>query len=169
MHSLADTCAALVLQMGPPFDPGGVDPAVGLGGGATGAFASTLVVGAVLLVLAPGWTRERMRDVTADPVGSFAYGVVALVAAVVVVVLLFVTVLGIPLALLLLFAVYVAWVVGAVVAYLAIADRFVSVDDDRAVALVVAALLNAVLTLTGVGALVSFCIGAAGFGTLRRE
>ena len=36
------------------------------------------------------------------------------------------------------------------------------------VALVVAAALNGVLTVTGIGALLSFCIGAAGFGTLLR-
>lgn len=166
--TLQSLVASTILQMGPPFDPGGVDPAVGLGSGAAGTFVSTLVVGALLLVLAPDWTRARMRDVADDPFGSFVYGVVALVAAIVVVVLLFVTILGIPLALLLAFALYLAWVVGAVVGYLAIADRFVNVDDDWVVALAVAAVLNAVLTLTGVGALVSFCVGAAGFGTLLR-
>jgi hypothetical protein len=60
-------------------------------------------------------------------------------------------------------------VVGAVIASLAIADQFVDVDDDWVVALVVAAALNGVLTVTGIGGLVSFCIGAAGFGTLLRD
>ncbi|MFC6954176.1 hypothetical protein [Halorubellus litoreus] len=157
-----------VLQVGRPFDPVGVDPTVGLGGGAVGTFLSTLVVGALLLVLAPDWTRSRMRDVARNPIGSFAYGVVALLVVIFVVVVLFVTILGIPFALLLAFFLYLAWVVGAVIAYLAIADRFVDVDDDWVVALVVAAALNGVLTLTGIGALLSFCIGAAGFGTLLR-
>jgi len=157
-----------VLQAGPPFDPGGVDPTVGLGGGAVGTFLSTLVVGALLLVLAPAWTRARMRGVADNPLGSFAYGLVALLAAGIVIFLLFVTIVGILVAVPLAIVLYFAWVVGAVIAYLAIADRFVAVDDDWAIALVVAAALNGVLTLTGIGAVLSFCIGAAGFGTLLR-
>ena len=166
-----DTLASLhahVLQAGPPFDPGGVDPTVGLGGGAVTTFLSTLVVGALLLVLAPAWTRGRMRRVAGNPLGSFAYGLVALLAAGIVIFLLFVTVVGIIVAVPLAIVLYLVWVVGAVVAYLAIADRFVDVEDDWVIALVVAAALNGVLTLTGIGAVLSFCIGAAGFGTLLR-
>jgi hypothetical protein len=160
--------SAVALQVGRPFDPVGVDPAVGLGSGAFGTFLSTLIVGALLLVLAPGWTRSRMRAVSRNPFGSFVYGVVALLVAAFVVVLLSVTIVGIVIAVPLALLVYLVWVVGAVIAYLAIADRFVDVDDDWVVALVVAAALNGVLTFTGIGALLSFCIGAAGFGTLLR-
>jgi hypothetical protein len=157
-----------LLQVGQPFDPVGVDPAVGLGGGAVGTFVSTLVVGAILLVLAPSWTRARMRRVTRSPVVNFAYGFVVLVIAIVFLFLLAITLVGLVVAVPLAFVLYFAWVVGAVVAYLAIADRFVDVDDDWVVALLVAAAINGVLTLTGIGALLSFCIGAAGFGTLLR-
>jgi hypothetical protein len=160
--------SSVALQVGRPFDPVGVDPAVGLGSGAFGTFLSTLIVGALLLVLAPGWTRSRMRAVSRNPFGSFVYGVVALLVAAFVVVLLSVTIVGIVIAVPLALLVYLVWVVGAVIAYLAIADRFVDVDDDWVVALVVAAALNGVLTFTGIGALLSFCIGAAGFGTLLR-
>lgn len=166
-----DTLARLlghVLQAGPPFDPGGVDPTVGLGGGAVGTFLSTLVVGALLLVLAPDWTRGRIRQVASNPFGSFLYGLVVLVVAGFVIFLLFITILGILVAVPLAIVLYFAWVVGAVIAYLAIADRFVDVEDDWVIALVVAAALNGVLTLTGIGAVLSFCIGAAGFGTLLR-
>jgi hypothetical protein len=167
MNSLA-SAQGFLLQAGPLFDPGGVDPAVGLGSGAFGTFLSTLVVGALLLVLAPAWTRGRMRQVAGNPLGSFAYGLVALVVAAVVVFVLFITIVGILIAVPLAAVLYFVWVVGAVIAYLAIADRFVDVDDDWVVALAVAAALNGVLTLTGVGAFLSFCIGAAGFGTLLR-
>lgn len=166
-----DTLASVlvpVLQAGPPFDPVGVDPAVGLGGGAFGTFLSTLVVGALLLVLAPAWTRGRIRQVASNPFGSFLYGLVALVVAGFVVFLLFITIVGILVAVPLAIVLYLVWVVGAVIAYLAIADRFVDVEDDWVIALVLAAAINGVLTLTGIGALVSFCIGAAGFGTLLR-
>lgn len=165
---LAPVGVSTVLQSAPPFDPVGVDPAVGLGGGAFGTFVSTLVVGAILLVLAPSWTRARMRRVARSPFGNFAYGFVVLLIAIVVIVLLAITIVGLFVAIPLAFLLYFAWVVGAVIAYLAIADRFVDVDDDWVVALVVAAALNGVLTVTGIGALLSFCIGAAGFGTLLR-
>lgn len=158
-----------LLQAAPPFDPVGVDPAVGLGGGAVGTFVSTLIVGAILLVVAPAWTKARMRRVSQSPIGNFAYGFVVLVIAIVVIVLFAITLIGLVVAIPLAFLLYLAWIVGAVIAYLAIADRFVDVDDDWVVALVVAAALNGVLTLTGIGALLSFCIGAAGFGTLLRS
>lgn len=158
-----------LLQAVPPFDPVGVDPAVGLGGGAVGTFVSTLIVGAILLVVAPAWTKARMRRVSQSPIGNFAYGFVVLVIAIVVIVLFAITLIGLVVAIPLAFLLYLAWIVGAVIAYLAIADRFVDVDDDWVVALVVAAALNGVLTLTGIGALLSFCIGAAGFGTLLRS
>lgn len=158
-----------LLQVGQPFDPVGVDPAVGLGSGALGTFISTLIVGAILLVLAPGWTKARMRRVAQSPVGNFAYGFVVLLIAMFVIVLLAITIVGLFVAIPLAFVLYLVWIVGAVIAYLAIADRFVDVDDDWVVALVVAAAINGVLTLTGIGALVSFCIGAAGFGTLLRD
>jgi len=166
MGSLAE--AVLVLQAGPPVDPSNVDVTTGLGGGAVGAFLTTLVVGALLLVLAPEWTRDRTRAVADDAIGSFVYGVLALLVLVVVVVLLFVTLLGIPVAILLGVVVALVWAVGAVVGYLAIADRLLGPGEDRAIALAVAALGNAVLTLTAVGALLSFCIGAAGFGAVLR-
>lgn len=157
-----------VLQLGPFDDPNQFNPVVGLGSGAVGAFLSTFVVGAILLVLAPDWTRTHMRDLVEEPISAFVYGIVALVGLVVVTVVLAVTLIGIPIAILLAIVAYFVWVVGAVVGYLAIADRFVSVRDDWVVALLVAAALNGVLTLTGIGGIVSFCVGAAGFGTLLR-
>jgi hypothetical protein len=168
MNSLA-AVLDLAFQAGPPFDPSRVDPAVGLGSGGVGTFLSTLVVGALLFVFAPKWTRGRMHRVGHDPFGSLVYGLVALVLAGVVVFLLFITIIGVFVAVPLAIVLYLVWVVGAVIASLAIADQFVDVDDDWVVALVVAAALNGVLTVTGIGGLVSFCIGAAGFGTLLRD
>lgn len=159
----------VLLQAQPPVDPSNVDVTTGLGGGAVGAFVTTLVVGAILLALAPDWTREKTRALADDAVGSFVYGVVALIAAVVVVVLLAITLLGIPLAILLAIVVGLVWAVGAVIGYLAIADRLLGPREDWVVPLVVAALINGALTLTGVGGLVAFCIGAAGFGTVLRS
>ena len=75
----------LILQPGPGpgFEPfPAVDPGVGLGGSAFGAFLSTLLIGGILVALAPGYTERLMDRVRDDAVGSFIYGLLALVATV---------------------------------------------------------------------------------------
>lgn len=151
----------------------GAGPQVGtttsLLGSAVGAFVTTLVVGAILVAVAPDYTVRMMGDLVDEPVGSFVYGLVALVALVLVTILLVVTIVGILLAIPLAIVAYVVWAVGAAIAYLAIADRFVDREDGWTTPLLVAAGINGLLTLTGIGGLLSFCIGAAGFGTVLRE
>jgi hypothetical protein len=162
----------LVLQSGP--GPGfdnvpGVDPGVGLGGSAFGAFLSTLLIGGILVALVPGYTErlmDRMRD---DAVGSFIYGLLALVALIILMVLLAITIIGIVVVIPLGIIVGLAWAAGASVAFLAIADRLVGREDGWLKPLLVAALINGGLTLTGIGGLVSFAVGAAGFGALLRD
>lgn len=156
----------------PGFDPGpsGFDVAVNLGGSALSTFLTTLVVGAILVALAPDYTRRLMADVRDDPVGSFVYGVVLLVVLVVLTVLLAITLIGIVLAIPLAIVTGVVWAVGAAIGYLAIAERLVKPDrDEWLVPLLVAAGLNGLLVLTGIGGIVSFCIGAAGFGAVLRD
>jgi len=149
---------------------GSVDVAVGLGSGAVSTFLTTLLVGAILVALAPGYTERKMDALRENVVGAFVYGLVSLVFFILVIVVLLITIIGIPLALLFGLLVFVAWVFGAAIAFLAIADRLVDHDDgDWLVPLLVAATINGALTLTGIGGLVSFCVGAAGFGTVVRD
>lgn len=168
MTAVRSTIFDAVLQMNPPTDPGGTDVSVGLGGGALGTFLSTLVVGAILVALAPEFTRARMRDVVDDPVGSFVYGIAVLLVAIFLLVLLVITIIGVFVAFPLALVLWVTWVFGAVIGYLAIAERIVGLEDGWLVPLLVAAGLNGILAATGIGGLVSFCIGAAGFGTVLR-
>jgi hypothetical protein len=162
----------VLLQPGP--GPGfervpAVDPTVGLGGGAFSAFLTTLLVGGILVALAPGYTERLMDRVRDDAVGSFIYGLLALVALLLVTILLVITIVGILLAIPLAFIAGLAWAAGASVAFLAIADRLVGREDGWLKPLLVAALINGGLTLTGIGGLVSFAVGAAGFGALLRD
>ena len=162
----------LVLQSGPGtgFERApAVDPSVGLGSSAFGAFLSTLLIGGILIALAPGYTERLMGRVRDDAVGSFIYGLLALVALIILMVLLIITILGILLAIPLGIIVGLAWAAGASVAFLAIADRLVGREDGWLKPLLVAALINGGLTLTGIGGLVSFAVGAAGFGALLRD
>ena len=146
-----------------------VDPTVGLGGGAFSAFLTTLLIGGILVALAPGYTERLMNRVRDDAVGSFIYGLLALVALLLVTILLVITIVGILLAIPLAVITGLAWAAGASVAFLAIADRLVGREDGWLKPLLVAALINGGLTLTGIGGLVSFAVGAAGFGALLRD
>lgn len=157
-----------ILQAGPFREPGGIDVAVGLGSSAAGAFLTTLIVGAILIAIVPGYVERTMDTVLADPIGSFVYGLLVLVVVILLAIALVITVIGILLALPGVFVVSLIWAVGAAIGFLAIADRLVGHDDGWLLALVVAAAMNGGLALTGVGGIVSFCVGAAGFGAVMR-
>ncbi len=141
----------------------------GVTGSAVGAFLTTLVLGAILVAIAPEFTEAKMGAVVDDPVGSFIYGVISLVLIVVVAILLAITIVGLVIAIPLGLVAWLIWAVGSVVAYLAIADRLVDRGDGWLKPLLVAAGLNGALVLTGIGGLISFVIGATGFGTILRS
>jgi len=137
-------------------------------GSAVGAFLTTLIVGAILVAVVPDYTRERMAEVLDEPIGSFLYGVAALIALFVAIVVFVITLIGIPIAILLALLAYVLWAVGASIAFLAIGDRLVGHGDGWTTPLLVGAAINGGLTLTGIGGLVTFAVGATGFGTVLR-
>jgi len=145
-----------------------IDLATGLGGGAVGAFLTTLLVGAILLALAPEYTDRTAASLLAEPVDSFLYGIFFLLALVVMVVALVISIVGILVVIPLVVLAYLVWAVGSSIAFLAIGERLVEAEG-RFVALLVGALINGGLTLTGVGGIISFCVGAAGFGIVLRQ
>ncbi|MFC7235584.1 hypothetical protein [Halosegnis marinus] len=155
---------ALQTQVG-----GSLDAAAGLVGGAFGAFVTTLVVGAILVAVAPEYLERMMADVREEPVGSFVYGLVCLLLVLLVTVVLVITVIGVLFAIPFALVAVLVWAVGAAIAYLVIAEQLVSREDGWGKPLLVAAALNGALALTGVGGLVSFCVGAAGFGAVLRD
>lgn len=163
---------AAVMQMGPGPGPQ-VDPVASplfnLAGSAVGAFLTTLVVGAILVAVVPDYTERKMSTLLDEPVGSFVYGFVSLIFLVLVVFVLVITVIGIIVALPLALLAYLVWAVGASIAFLAIGERLVGRDDGWAKPLLVGAGINGALTLTGIGGILTFAIGAAGFGAVLRD
>lgn len=149
--------------------PSGIDPAAALGGSAVSTALTTVLVGAILVALTPEYARTKIDAVREDAVGSFVYGLVSLLFLFLVVFVLAITVIGIPFALLLGLLGFVAWIFGAAIAFLAIADSLVGHEDGWIVPLLLAGAINGGLTLTGIGGLLAFCIGAAGFGTVVRD
>lgn len=138
-------------------------------GSAIGAFVTTLVVGAILLAVSPDYTERTMGDVLDEPVETFLYGLVCLVFVVLVTVVLVITIIGILLAIPFALLAYLVWAVGASIAFLALGDRLVGHEDGWTKPLLVGAGINGGLTLTGIGGLVAFGIGAAGFGAVLRD
>lgn len=165
---LAELVGPALGPMGP-----GVDPGVGIGSGllgsAIGAFLTTLIVGGIMVAIAPEYTARMMDAVSADPVNSFVYGIVVVVALVILTILLAITIVGILLAIPLVLITLVVWAVGAAIGYLTIGDRLVGRGDGWAKPLVVGAAINGALALTGIGGIVAFAIGATGFGAILRD
>ncbi|QLD87901.1 hypothetical protein HWV07_02145 [Natronomonas salina] len=167
---------AVVLQMTP--DPGGgmgpgpvpgENPVTQVLGSAVSAFLTTLVVGAILIAVAESYTEARMADVLEDPVESFLYGLVCLVFLILAIIVLAFTGIGLVVAIPLLLVLFLVLVIGASIAFLAIGDRLVGHDDGWLKPLVVGAAINGALALTGIGGLVSFAVGAAGFGAVLKQ
>lgn len=152
----------------PGFDVD-IDPGTGLGGGAVGAFFTTLIVGAIMIAVLPEYTERMMASVLDEPLSSFLYGIFLLLALVIITVALVITILGIFLAIPLILAAYLIWAVGSTVAYLAIADRLIGREDGWTKPLLAAAVINGGLALSGVGGIIAFCIGAVGFGAVVRD
>ena len=167
----AVTDPALPAGMGPGPDtfpgprPGGF---TSLLGSAVGAFLTTLIVGAILMAVVPDYTRARMSEALDEPIVAFLYGVAALIALFVAIVVFVVTLIGIPIAILLAVVAYVLWAVGASIAFLAIGDRLVGDGSGWTTPLLVGAAINGGLTLTGIGGILTFAVGATGFGTVLR-
>ncbi len=84
----------MLLQVGGANVPE-VGPGVSPGSGAFGAFLSTLLIGAIMIALVPGYTERLVNRIDDDIVGSFIYGLVALVALIILGILLVVTIVGI--------------------------------------------------------------------------
>lgn len=122
-----------------------------------------------MVAVAPEFTERMMGDVLEDPVGTFVYGIVSLVALGLLILLLLVTIVGIVVAIPLFVVAYLVWAIGGAIAYLAIADRLVDRDDGWLKPLLVAAGISGGLALTGVGGIFGICIGAAGFGAVLRR
>lgn len=170
MQTLAGDAVTVLLTMTQPgsgFDVN-VSLGQGLAGGAVGAFFTTLVVGAIAVTVFPERTEALMAAVVEEPVESFVYGILALFGLGLLTLVLLFTIVGIVLAVPLVFVAYVLWAAGATVAYLAVADRLVGHDDGWLPALLVAALLNGGLAATGIGGIVGLAVGAAGFGTILK-
>lgn len=138
-------------------------------GSAISAFLTTIIVGAILVAVTPAYTDRLLTDVFDEPGSAFLYGFGSVLSLALLSVLLVLTVFGVLFAIPLIVVTYLVWAVGATIGFLAISDRLVGHDDGWLKPLLVAAGLNGGLALTGIGGIVSFVVGAVGFGAILRD
>lgn len=131
---------------------------------AIGAGLVTLVVGGLLMAVAPDSTRRQTDRALESPVETFVYGVLALVVVIGAAFLLAITVIGIVLAIPLLFVFAIVALVAGEYGYLAV-GRLVS--DNRLLALGSAIVVSvAVGAVPVLGPVVGFVISSVGLGTV---
>ncbi|GAB3689725.1 hypothetical protein GCM10028857_25410 [Salinarchaeum chitinilyticum] len=120
-----------------------------------------------MLAIAPNFVDSMVEAIQDEPVASFAWGIIALVLFVVVVILLALTIVGIILVIPLAIGFAILAVVGNVLAFIAVCDGVV---DNRWVALAIAAVAVAVVNVIPVvGSLISFVVGSIGMGAIVRR
>ena len=163
-----DPLSTLVLQ-GPTVEPAPVVE-FGIASRAGGTFLGTLIVGALLLVLAPDYTEGVIETVEEDLGPSFLWGIGIFVALIVVTLLLVFTVVGIVVALPLALLAFVLYLVGSAIVFVAVGERILDAADvetsrwgDLAVGALVAAVLAAI---PFVGGLANFVVNSVGVGAI---
>ena len=129
-----------------------------------------LVLGLLLLALAPDAARAVEERVRNRPLPAFAIGLVALIAAVILGVILFVTIVGIPIAVFAWLFVIAALMVAGLVVSLSlgrlIAGRS-SIGDNRYVLFIIGfVILNVLYLVPFLGGVVKFVVVCLGFGAL---
>lgn len=165
-------------SLGENFSPGGIGVGLGLGldapgwADAIGGLFANLLLGAVLLVVFPGFS-TRIADRVADaPAHSGGVGLLALIAIPLVLVLFAVTIVGIPLAIFGAVAYALAIWIGLVYGQYAVGARVIDRVDrsGRWLALVVGVVGFAVVGLVPIlGGLLQFVALLLGLGALFAE
>lgn len=155
--------AVAAAQGGPGVNRPNLSPGVRFGAG----FALSLVVGGILLAVAPRYVDRIIGRIHDDTGTSFLWGVGVLVLFIGSFVLLAITVVGIVIAIPLMIVFVVVAIVGNVLGYLAL---LAGVVENRWLALVLAAALASLLgAIPVLGNLIGFVVGSLGVGAMARD
>lgn len=133
-------------------------------------FLGTLVVGALLLALAPDFTESIIETVEDETVTAFLWGIGIFVALIVVMVILVITIVGILVAIPLGIAMAILDLIGTATVFLFLGERLADaggVDTSRWGHLVVGAVLATVIAaIPIIGGLANFVISSIGVGAV---
>lgn len=168
---------SLALQARPPMEPEFFSGVFAFWARTAGTFLGTLIVGGLLVALAPDFVEDVIETVEDELGTSFLWGVGVFVALILVTIVLFITIVGIIVAIPLLIVTGILYLVGSAIVFVAIGDRILDAADtegSRWADLVVGALVAAVIAaIPVIGGLANFVINAVGVGAIvyrwRRE
>lgn len=137
-------------------------------------FSVGLILGLLLIWAFPNFMQRSADQILTNPLASFGWGFLFLVAAPVVIVLLFITILGIPLALIALFAYILIIMIAQVFSSLALGEWLLKRFNQRGgmmaafiVGLVVLSLVKLIPVLGGIVSFVALLIGLGGYLTIK--
>lgn len=156
--------------MQPPADPGAFTRFFGSTLSAAGTFVGTLIIGALLLALAPDFTERIIDTIEDEPVTSFLWGLGIFVALVAIVIVLFITLIGIFIAVPLIIVMIFVSLFGGALVFINIGERLLEAADVETSHwghLVVGALVATVLAaIPFIGGLANFVINSVGVGAI---
>ena len=168
-----DHLAIVVLQqtpIAPPTDPGAFTRFFGSTISAAGTFLGTLILGALLLVLAPDFTENVIDTIEEKPGPSFLWGLGVFVAFIFVIIALFITLIGIFLAVPLVIVMIFVSLFGGAIVFIFVGERLLeaaNVETSRWGHLGVGAFAATVLAaIPVVGGITNFVVNTVGVGAL---
>lgn len=165
-----DPAVAFVLQGQPPFQPDAFGRLLGFWARAGGTFFGTLIVGGLLLALAPAFTERVIETVEENAGVSFLWGLGIFVAILVTVVVLVITLIGIIVAIPLMIVAAILYLIGSAIVFVAIGERLLEaadVETSRWGHLLVGAFIATVVAaMPIIGGLANFAINAVGVGAM---
>ncbi|ELZ04692.1 hypothetical protein [Natrialba asiatica] len=162
---LLGTTVPVLAQSDPNGAPVGTEPVIGsLFTSAIGSALTTLVVGGLLVALAPERTRELTDTAIDRPGAAFGYGFLTLIVFIGAVIMLAITVIGILVVIPLALVFAIVALVGGELGYLAV-GRLAS--ERWSVVIAVAVVVSGVTGFVPVlGTIVAFVISSIGIGTI---
>ncbi|MFB6112423.1 MAG: hypothetical protein ABEJ35_07825 [Halobacteriaceae archaeon] len=164
--ALGALCALVAIPAVVSAQPGtGLeDPNLSPVGRSGSGFFGTLIIGGLLVALAPDYVEALIERIHDDTGGCFAWGIAIGILFIVAIVVLIFTVIGILLAIPLAIAFGLIAAAGNAVGYIALFDNFV---DNRWIALLIGAIIAGVAgAIPLVGGLLGFIVGSLGLGAI---
>ena len=160
----------VALQGQPPMEPDIFSRVFAFWARTAGTFFGTLIVGGLLLALAPDFTDDVIETVEDELGTSLVWGLGIFVALIVIIIVLVITIIGIFVVIPLAIVAFVLYLVGSAIVFITIGDRLLDAADmsgSRWGDLVVGALVATVVAaIPVIGGLANFVINAIGVGAI---
>ncbi|KAB1188765.1 MULTISPECIES: hypothetical protein [Haloferax] len=137
---------------------------------AAGTFVGTLIIGALLIALAPDFTEKVIDTIEDEPIPSFLWGLGIFVAFIVAIILLVITLIGIIVAVPLVILMIFVSLFGGALVFIYVGERLLeaaNVETSRWGHLVAGAFVATVLAaIPVIGGVTNFVVNTVGVGAI---